>query len=229
MSPKRRLDESSTRVLLVDDHALVREGLARLIEEEPDLEVSGDAADVSAALKLLETEEPDVMVIDISLGAQSGLELIKQVNARYPSIHILALSMHDEKLFAERALRAGAEGYVNKEESPEKVIDAIREVLAGRIYLSDEMSDRILRRLVDRDQSLEQSPIETLSDRELEVLELIGRGLTTRQIAQELHLSRKTVDTYRDHLKSKLQIKTANELVRYAVAWTLGEQSAESQ
>jgi DNA-binding NarL/FixJ family response regulator len=178
-------------------------------------------------LELVETEKPEVIVIDISLGGQSGLDLIKQINTRYPSVHILALSMHDEKLFAERALRAGAEGYVNKEESPDRVIEAIREVLAGRIYLSDEMSNRILHRLVDRDQSVEKSPIDTLSDRELEVLELIGRGLTTRQIARELHLSRKTVDTYRDHLKSKLQIKTANELVRYAVAWTLGEKGLE--
>jgi len=227
MTPKRRLDESPARILIVDDHALVREGLSKLIDEEPDLHVCGDAGDVPTALELVEAEEPEVIVIDISLGGQSGLELIKQINTRYPSVHILALSMHDEKLFAERALRAGAEGYVNKEESPDRVIEAIREVLAGRIYLSDEMSNRILHRLVDRDQSVEQSPIDTLSDRELEVLELIGRGLTTRQIASELHLSRKTVDTYRDHLKSKLQIKTANELVRYAVAWTLGEERAE--
>jgi len=129
--------------------------------------------------------------------------------------------MHDESLFAERALRAGAKGYLNKEEPAEKVIDAIREVLAGRIYLSDEMADRILHRLVSQGQAVEESPIDSLSDRELEVLELIGRGLTTRQIAQQLHLSKKTVDTYRDHLKRKLQLRTANELVRYAVAWTL--------
>lgn len=227
MTAKRRLDESPARIVIVDDHALVREGLSKLVNEEPDLEVCGDAADVPGALELVEVEEPDVIVVDISLSGQSGLELIKQINTRFPSIHILALSMHDEKLFAERALRAGAEGYVNKEAPPDKVIEAIREVLAGRIYLSDEMSNRILQRLVDRDQRVEQSPIDTLSDRELEVLELIGRGLTTRQIARELHLSRKTIDTYRDHLKTKLQIKTANELVRYAVAWTLGEERAE--
>jgi len=218
---KSRLEESSARVVIVDDHALVRRGLTELIDDEPDMEVCGDAGDVAAAEELVEVERPDVAIIDISLGGRSGLELVRHIKARHPDVQMIALSMHDEKLFAERALRAGAKGYLNKEEPAEKVIDAIREVLAGRIYLSDEMADRILHRLVSQGQAVEESPIDSLSDRELEVLELIGRGLTTRQIAQQLHLSKKTVDTYRDHLKRKLQLRTANELVRYAVAWTL--------
>lgn len=224
---KGRLDAAPTRVVIVDDHALVQRGLAELIDDEPDMTVCGAAGDVPTAMELVEAEGPDVAIIDISLGGRSGLELIKHINSRHPDVHMVALSMHDEKLFAERALRAGAEGYLNKEEPAEKVIDAIREVLDGRIYLSSEMADRILHRMVARDEGIEESPIDTLSDRELEVLELIGSGLTTRQIAEQLHLSKKTVDTYRDHLKRKLQLDTANELVRYAVAWTLDHEAGE--
>lgn len=225
---QRKLDAESARILLVDDHALLRRGLAELIEGEGDLEVCGEAGDPTGALELLEEDEVDLAVVDISLQEGSGLELVKQIKSQHPDVDVLVLSMHDENLYAERTLRAGAKGYINKEASTEKVIEAIREVLAGRVYLSEKMSDRILHRIVDRDTMPEESPIDTLSDRELEVLELIGRGLTTRQIARQLHLSRKTVDTYRDHLKTKLQIKTANELVRYAVAWTLGKEDAAS-
>ncbi|MGD2152865.1 MAG: response regulator transcription factor [Gemmatimonadales bacterium] len=224
---KSKLEESPVRVVIVDDHALVRRGLTELIDDEPDMEVCGDAGDVAAAEKLVEARQPDVAIIDISLGGRSGLELVRHIKTRHPDVQMIALSMHDEKLFAERALRAGAKAYLNKEEPAEKVIDAIREVLAGRIYLSGEMADRILHRLVSQGQAVEESPIDSLSDRELEVLELIGRGLTTRQIAQRLHLSKKTVDTYRDHLKRKLQLRTANELVRYAVAWTLDQEVSD--
>lgn len=225
---KRKLDAEPARILLVDDHALLRRGLAELIDGESDLEVSGEAADPAGALEQLEEDEIDLAVVDISLQKGSGLELVKQIKSQHPDVDVLVLSMHDENLYAERTLRAGAKGYINKEAPTEKVIEAIREVLAGRVYLSDKMSDRILHRIVDRDTMPEESPLDTLSDRELEVLELIGRGLTTRQIARQLHLSRKTVDTYRDHLKTKLQIKTANALVRYAVAWTLGKEEAVS-
>jgi len=223
---KRKLDAEPAHVLLVDDHALLRRGLAELIDGESDLEVCGEAGDPAGALELLEENEIDLAIVDISLQEGSGLELVKQIKSQYPDVDVLVLSMHDENLYAERTLRAGAKGYINKEAPTETVIEAMREVLAGRVYLSDKMSDRILHRIVDRDTMPEESPIDTLSDRELEVLELIGRGLTTRQIARQLHLSRKTVDTYRDHLKTKLQIKTANELVRYAVAWTLGKEDA---
>lgn len=221
---KRQLGEGVARIALIDDHALLRRGLAELINSEDDLEVCGEAADPSSALELIEREQPDLSVVDISLQEGSGLELIKQIKSQHPDVDVIVLSMHDENLYAERTLRAGAKGYVNKEAAADTVIKAIREVLAGRVYLSDRMSDRILHRIVDRDAMPEESPIDTLSDRELEVLELIGRGLTTRQIARQLHLSRKTIDTYRDHLKTKLQLNTANELVRYAVAWTLGKE-----
>ncbi|MGD2218050.1 MAG: response regulator transcription factor [Gemmatimonadales bacterium] len=220
---KRKLDAPVARIVLVDDHALVRRGLAEMIDRESDLEVCGEAADVSEALDLIETAEPELAIVDITLKEGSGLELIKQIKLRYPAVRMLVLSMHDEKIYAERALRAGATGYLNKEEPADKVIEAVREVLAGRIYLSGQMADRILQRLVDRESDLERSPIDALSDRELEVLELIGRGLTTSQIAKELHLSRKTVDTYRENLKAKLQLSTAAELVRFAVAWTLDQ------
>lgn len=223
---KKKLDERAARIVLIDDHALLRRGLAELIDGEDDLEVCGEATDPASALELIDDEEPDLAVVDISLQEGSGLELVKQIKSQHPSVETLVLSMHDENLYAERCLRAGAKGYVNKEAPAEKVIEAIREILGGRVYLSEHMSDRILHRIVDRDATPEESPIDTLSDRELEVLELIGRGLTTRQIARQLHLSRKTVDTYRDHLKKKLQLKTANELVRYAVAWTLGKEEA---
>ncbi|NIO33172.1 MAG: response regulator [Gemmatimonadetes bacterium] len=218
---RRKLDAPVARIGLVDDHALVRRGLAEMVDREPDMEVCGEAADASSALDMIEIAEPELVIVDITLKEGSGLELIKQIKVRYASVRMLVLSMHDEKIYAERALRAGAMGYLNKEEPADKVIEAIREVLAGRIYLSGQMADRILQRLVDREADLERSPIDALSDRELEVLELIGRGLTTRHIAKELHLSRKTVDTYRENLKAKLQLSTAAELVRFAVAWTL--------
>jgi DNA-binding NarL/FixJ family response regulator len=218
---KRNLDAPLARIVLVDDHALVRRGLTEMIDREADLEVCGEAADASQALDVIETTEPELVVVDITLKEGGGLELIKQIKVRHPSIRMLVLSMHDEKIYAERALRAGATGYLNKEEPADKVIEAVREVLAGRIYVSGQMADRILHRLVDREADLERSPIDALSDRELEVLELIGRGLTTRQIAKQLHLSRKTVDTYRENLKAKLQLSTAAELVRFAVAWSL--------
>jgi DNA-binding NarL/FixJ family response regulator len=212
----------TTRVLLVDDRDLVRQGRAGLIGEEPDLEVCGEAAEFAEGLELVENLLPDIAIVDISLKGGSGLELIKQVETRFPAVKILALSMHDEKLFAERVLRAGAEGYLNKSKPGDKVIEAIREIMGGRIYLSSEVTDRILHRVVVQGETESQSLVDSLSDRELEVLELIGRGMTTRQIAADLNLSKKTVDTYRDHLKKKLQLKTANELIRYAVAWTLG-------
>ncbi|NIR44266.1 MAG: response regulator transcription factor [Gemmatimonadetes bacterium] len=223
---QRKLTSEPVRVLLVDDHALLRRGLAGLIEQEPDMEVCGEAEDAATALDKAKELEPSLAIVDLSLKDGSGLELIKQLSSQLPDIQLLVFSMHDEKIFAERALRAGARGYVNKEESADKVIEGIREVLAGRIFLSGKMADRILHRLVDRDAVLERSPVASLSDRELEVLELIGKGLTTRQIAEQLHLSRKTIDTYRDHLKRKLQLSTANELVRYAVAWTLGQEAS---
>ncbi|MBI1850262.1 MAG: response regulator transcription factor [Planctomycetes bacterium] len=209
------------RILIVDDHPLVRDGLAGRISKQPDLEVCGEAADVPGALRLVASTKPDLAIIDISLKGGDGLDLIKQVRARKFETKMLVASMYDEILYAERALRAGAMGYINKQELPEDMIDAIRQVLAGQIYLSAQMRNRLLQRTVGRGPVAIRSPIESLTDRELEIFQLIGRALTTRQIAEKLHLSIKTIETHRERLKMKLKAKNAAELSRQAVAWTI--------
>ena len=210
-----------TRILIVDDHPIVRQGLSLLIANEPDLEVCGEAADSGEAVRQLTATRPDLIVVDISLHSGNGIELIKQIRSRDPNVKMLVSSMHDESLFAERALRAGAMGYINKAEATDKVVEAIRQVVRGKIYLSPRMTERMLCRAIGTEESLETSPIDNLSDRELEVFELIGQGLTTRQIANKLHLSPKTVETYRENIKSKLNLSNATELTRHAVQWTL--------
>jgi len=217
-------DGGGKRVVIVDDHPLVRRGLAKLISDQSDLELIGEASDAGEAITLIADEKPDLVVIDISLSDMSGLELIKQVKARDPDVKMLVSSMHDESLYAERALRAGAMGYVNKSEAPDKVIDAIRTVLGGNMHLSSQMTDRMLRRVAHGDDVTESTSIDTLSDRELEVFDLIGEALTTREIAERLHLSPKTVETYREHIKDKLNLKNSNELVQHAVTWKLQQQ-----
>ena len=220
---RKRTKGSSTnsRVFVVDDHPLVRRGLVELIAGEPGLEVCGEASDADEALQHAKATQPDLIVIDISLKGTSGIELIKQIKALDIDAKMLVSSMHDESLFAERALRAGAMGYVNKEEATEKVLKAIHDVLAGRIYLSPETTDHLLRRFASSSEVPMQSPIDTLSDRELEVFALIGRGQATRQIADNLHISIKTVETYRDHIKTKLNLETGAALTRHAVQWVL--------
>ncbi len=206
------------KILIVDDHPIVRRGLAGLIADQPDLRVCGEAADASEALQQAETGAPDLAIVDISLKNSSGIELVKQFKARYDDrIKILVSSMHDELLFAERALRAGAMGYINKEEATDKVIEAIRRVLRGEIYLSLRMTDRLLHRAIGGDAKPEGSPLDHLSDRELEIFDLIGHALTTRQIARKLHLSPKTVQTHRENLKIKLNLKNSAELIRHAL------------
>lgn len=205
------------RVFIVDDHPIVRHGLAQVIGQEPDFEICGEAAEASTAFRQIEQTKPDLAIIDIMLRDASGLELIKQIRACNDQVKMLVTSMHDETLYAERALRAGAMGYVKKEEAVTKVIEAMRQVLKGKIYLSPAMADHFLHRALRGGEEPERSPIERLSDRELEVFELIGRGLTTRQIAERLHLSTKTIETHREHIKAKLQLKNNNELVRQAV------------
>jgi DNA-binding NarL/FixJ family response regulator len=205
-------------VVVVDDHPLIRRGLAELIANEPGLTVCGEAADAATAWTEVERAAPELMIIDLSLKASDGLQLIKGIRARYPAIRVLVVSMHDEKLYAERALQAGATGYVQKQEPPEVVVQAIREVVAGHVYLSRAMTERLLRQAVLGAGAEPRSPVETLSDRELEILELLGEGLSTPDIARQLHLSKKTVQSHREHLKEKLQLKSAAELLRYAVA-----------
>lgn len=209
------------RVLIVDDHPIVREGYTRLISAEPDLEVCGEASDSTEAMQLVESHSPDVAIVDISLRSGTGIELCKQIRERNPQIRVLICSIHDETLYADRALRAGAMGYVSKEQPASEVLEAIRRVITGRIALSQQMTERLLSRAVGAEQPADQSPIERLSDRELEVFELIGHGLTTHQIASKLHLSPKTVESYRENLKKKLDLRSGTELTRHAVQWVL--------
>ncbi len=219
--PADKANRKAARVLIVDDHPLVCRGLSQLIAEEPGLEVVGHASECGEALRIVEQEMPTLVIIDISLKDSNGLELVKQVKARFPAVKMLVASMHDESLYAERSLRDGAMGYISKQENGDEMIAGIKRVLGGKVYLSGRVADRILHRVVDGEEKLDRSPIDNLSDRELEVFELIGKGLTTRQIAKKLHLSPKTIETHREHIKVKLTLKNSNELVRHAVKWQL--------
>ena len=222
MSAKRRPDAGRTpkrRVLIVDDHPVVRQGLALLINQEPDLEVCGHAEDAHEALQNIRELMPDLVIVDISLKDTSGIDLIKDVRIQQPELPILTLSMHDESLYAERALRAGARGYIMKQEATEQVVTAVRRVLAGEIYVSNSMAARMVSKLATGAAPANASPIESLSDRELEVFRLIGEGHKTRDVADRLHLSVKTIETYRAHIKDKLGFKDGNELFRFAVEW----------
>ena len=213
-------DQGKRRVLLVDDHPIVRHGLGLLIDQEEDLMVCGETSSAVETLDNFKRMEPDIAVVDISLQGTSGLELTKALKEIQPSLPILVLSMHDESLYAERALRSGARGYVMKQESAETVLKAIRKVLSGGVYLSERLSSQILREFVDGTEAqVEKFGIETLSDRELEVFELIGRGHSTRDVANRLGLSVKTIETHRAHVKQKLKIDTATELVHRAFHW----------
>jgi DNA-binding NarL/FixJ family response regulator len=219
--------KGKARVLLVDDHPILRKGLAQMINLEQDLMVCGEAEDAGKAFELVGTLQPDVAVVDISLKTGNGIELVKNVKARYPELPILVLSMHDESLYAERALRAGSLGYIMKEEATEQVLVAIRRVMKGEIFLSEKMKSRMLQQLTTGGRNkVVVSPIENLTDRELEVFRLIGEGRSTRQIAGELHLSVRTVEAYREYIKSKLNLRNATELVQHAFHWVHHEAAA---
>ena len=208
------------RILVVDDHPMMREGLRQLIASEPDLEVCCEAEDAAAALRSIEEHQADLAIVDISLKESSGLELIKDLRIRRPVLPVLVLSMHDESLYAERVLRAGGQGYLMKHEGGEKIMAAIRHVLSGRISLSEKMSDRLLGQLAGKRAAPAAGPsVERLTDREFEVFQLIGGGRTTRQIAEKLHVSVKTVEAHRVNIKQKLNLATAPELIRFAVRW----------
>ncbi len=207
------------KVLIVDDHPIVRQGLRSLIDQEQDLHVCGESGSAGEALKALSSLKPDLLLVDISLKGPDGLELTKSIRALEPELPILIVSMHDETLYAERVLRAGANGYIMKEEVAQSVVKAVRKVLGGDIYMSDRMRQKILRGVAGQRSNTTASAIERLSDRELEVFRLIGQGHGTRKIADELHLSVKTIETYRAHIKEKLGLNNATELVRQAVQW----------
>ena len=216
---KSKVENRKTRIFIVDDHPIVRQGLAELINHEEDLKVCGQAEDAPEALGIIKETRPNMVIVDISLKETSGMELIKDIKVLYPNLPVLALSMHDESLYAERALRAGAKGYIMKAEATENVITAIRKILSGQIYVSDKMAAKMVRKLVGGGPDVGVSAIERLSDRELEVFHLIGQGFGTRQIAERLHLSVKTIETYRAHIKEKLNLADANELLQYAIQW----------
>jgi DNA-binding NarL/FixJ family response regulator len=209
-----------TRVLVVDDHPMTRAGLIHVINHQPDLIVCGEAESAAQALDILDSSQPDLLLIDITLPGKSGLELIKDVKAMHPELLMLVISMHDESLYADRVLRAGARGYITKHEGGEKLMEAIRRVLSGKIYVSESMSAHILEIFSGGQTGLDRSSIEKLSDREFEVFESLGEGLSSHQIAKKLHLSAKTVDAHRANIKTKLNIKTTAELIAYAARWT---------
>jgi DNA-binding NarL/FixJ family response regulator len=208
------------KVLVVDDHPVVREGLTYLIEEQEDLAVCGTSEDMPQAIKAIESLKPDMVTVDISLKDASGLDLIKVIKTQFPGLPVLALSVHPEQFYAERAIRAGAKGYITKREDTGEIIAAIREVLDGRIYLSRRMTERLLHSLVGNGKSdVEASPVDRLTDRELDVFSLLGQGRGTRQIAEHLHVSVKTVETYRLRITKKLNVNHASELLQSAFQW----------
>jgi DNA-binding NarL/FixJ family response regulator len=220
---KKKSPRPGRRILIVDDHPMMRQGLAQLISSEPDLAVCQEADTAGQALDLVAARKPDLVLLDISLPDRNGLELIKDIHVFCPEVLILVVSMHDETLYAERVLRAGARGYIMKQEGGKKLMAAIRQVLNGQIYVSEKMSAKILEIFSGRRGEAGGSPVERLSDREFEVFQLIGEGKGTRDIAGHLRLSVKTVEVHRANIKEKLKVKTATDLVRYAVRWAEGQ------
>jgi DNA-binding NarL/FixJ family response regulator len=208
-------------VLVIDDHPIVRERLAELINQESDLVVCGEAEDSHQARKAVAELQPDIAIVDITLKDTYGIELIKEFKDRYPKLPMLVLSMHDEALYGERALRAGARGYLTKQEATKKVVDAIRKVLDGQIYTSEKMAANILQKVAGGKSPGGGSPTDVLTDRELEVFQLLGQGKTVKEIAESLFVSAKTVEAHREHIKQKMNFKTSAELLRYAIQFAL--------
>lgn len=215
MTPKKE----KTSILIVEDHPIFRMGMSDLINQESDMMVCGDADDVSGGRKAIERLQPDMVIIDLFLKNSSGIELVKEISKLYKKLPVLVLSMHDESLHAERCLLAGARGYIMKQEASGSVVKAIRQILAGNIYISQKIMDSILSRFQNRPELFHKSPIHSLTDREIEVFQLIGKGLSSGKIANQLNLSVKTVGTYRERIKEKLGLKHGGELAKYAVLW----------
>jgi DNA-binding NarL/FixJ family response regulator len=224
--PQPTAQTTKKKVLVVDDHPLLRQGLAMLINQQADMQVCGEAEEAHAAMQSIAEKHPDIIILDLSLKGPDGLELLKSIRAAYPDLPVLVLSMHDEAIYAERTLRARANGYIMKQEATDKVLVALRRIFSGDVYLSDSMSKKMLQHYIDGAPPLLQSRIAALSDRELEVFHLIGEGLTTREIADELHLSVKTVETYQAHIKDKLSLRSGRELIQHAIQWKMNEKTA---
>jgi DNA-binding NarL/FixJ family response regulator len=217
----------SRRVLLVDDHKVVRDGLRHIIQSQTDLMVCGEAETARAARLAIKELNPDIMVADISLKQGDGLELVRDVHAQHADLKILVLSMHDEAIYAERVLAVGANGYIMKQASGEEFLTAVRRVLEGKVYVSDAIGSTVIQRLITKSERTSTSPIDALSNRELQVLQMMGKGLTTREIAAALNLSGKTVESHRQRLKRKLNLETGAQLIRYAVTWVAAGGRAE--
>lgn len=209
------------RVLLVDDHPIVRQGLALLIDREDDLLVCGEAEGMHSAMHAIATMQPDIVVLDISLSGPDGLEVLKEMRMKFSGVPVLMLSMHDESIYAERSLRAGANGYIMKQEATGKVLVAIRRILQGEVYLSERLTSVMLHQFAHGPAGPKSSPLVGLTDRELEIFRLIGEGHSTRQIANELHLSVKTIESHQAHIKEKLALRNARELVQHAIQWSV--------
>jgi DNA-binding NarL/FixJ family response regulator len=220
---QNQVKDTRKRILLVDDHAVVRYGTAQLINQQSDLMVCGEEEDASNALRAIDRLKPDLVIADISLKDSSGLELMRNIKSQYPGLPVLVVSAHDESVYAEIAFRAGALGYLMKADALEKVVAAIRRVLSGNIYVSDTLAGRMLQRQVRGHTDIQKSPVKGLSDREMEVFQLIGQWKKTKEIAQELHLSIKTIEYYREQIKQKLELKGAVELTQYATSWVQRE------
>jgi len=219
-SPSVRTGKTRSRVLLVDDHPMVRERLAEVINREADLVVSGEAEDRHGAIAAIVAQPPDLVIIDLKLKNSDGLELIKDIRTRWPKLRMLVVSMHDESLYAERVIRAGAMGYITKQEATRKILQAIRSVLAGSIYLNEKVTRQIVVQLASHGRHDGMSPVEVLADREFQVFELTGSGLSTHEIARRLHIATKTVETYRARIKEKLKLKDASDLLQLAISWS---------
>jgi DNA-binding NarL/FixJ family response regulator len=217
VSPKD--NRKKARILIVDDHPMVRERLTEVIQREPDMVVCGEAEDHRRALEAIEASPPDLVIADLTLKFSHGLDLIKDIHIRFPDLAILVVSMHDESLHAERVLRAGARGYITKQEATRKVLEAIRTVLRGDVYLSPSSLQRLTEKLAGRSRQQAGFPIDRLTDRELAVFEMLGQGHGTRKIADLLHLDIRTIETYRARIKEKLQIEDANQLLQHAIRW----------
>jgi DNA-binding NarL/FixJ family response regulator len=220
---KTKHRNGQVRVFLVDDHPLMRQGVGQLINAQPDMEVCGEAEDASSAMRGIESTEPDAAIIDISLRGSNGIELIKNLKALYKFLPILVLSMHDEGIYAQRVLRAGALGYVMKQEAAEKVVAALRRIMSGEIYVNEKVGSQMLHQALTGRGKPDASPIDRLSDRELEVIEAIGQGKPTREIARDLNVSVKTIESHRAHIKDKIGLKNASELVKFSVQWVENE------
>jgi DNA-binding NarL/FixJ family response regulator len=213
--------DGKKRILLVDDHPILRRGIAQLLQQEPDLVVCGEAESAHEALKAAEQTQPDLALVDISLKDSSGIELIKDMKIRWPNMPVLVPSMHDETFYAERVLRAGARGYVTKSEASAKVVEGIRTVLSGEIYVSEKVASKVIGQIVGgKRQAPEGFLVDRLSDREFEVFEQVGQGLQTRDIAERMHLSVKTIEAHRENIKKKLNLTNATELLQHAIRWT---------